>query len=624
MTISSTATKPSAPDATITDPAPGASAHFRPVRSLLRLLPFARPALPALIGSAITAAVAMFCGLAFPLVIRQIIDGPITDQNLSALWPLAGLLLGLGIVEAALFWVRRMLSARPTMRVEATMRMAIYDHLQKLPVAFHDSWPAGQLMSRAVSDLATIRRFLAFGVVFLFVNLTTFVVGVILLLRLSWQLGLIIAGLAVPLVGLCYLYESRYQALARRSQDQVGDLATMVEESVLGIRILKAFGRSAYLSRRFLMQAGDLRATEMRKAKVISKLWAVIVGLPEVAFAVTLYLGITQVANGELTSGTLVAFFGVALGLRWPIDSIGWLLAMSNDAASASQRFFEVLDAPITVTSPQTPLAAVRPARGHVVFSGVRFRFADTAAGRDDLLRGIDLDIAPGETVALVGSTGSGKTTLTSLINRLYDVTGGSITLDGVDIRKLDLAEVRRQVSVAFEEPTLFSASVRENVLLGMPNGTDDDIHRALRVAQADFVHDLPWGLDTRIGEQGLSLSGGQRQRLALARAVVARPAVLVLDDPLSALDIHTEAKVEQALRSVLAGTTAVVVAHRASTVQLADRVALLVDGRIAAVGTHSQLMASVPAYRDLLASRSDVTGAAEYETEATAGVVTP
>src|SRR6478752_1780810 len=624
MTISSTATKPSPPEAAINDPTPGSSAHIRPVRSLLRLLPFARPALPALIGSAITAAVAMFCGLAFPLVIRQIIDGPITAKDISALWPLAGLLLVLGIVEAALFWVRRMLSARPTMRVEATMRMAIYDHLQKLPVAFHDSWPAGQLMSRAVSDLATIRRFLAFGVVFLFVNLTTFVVGVILLLRLSWQLGLIIAGLAVPLVGLCYLYESRYQALARRSQDQVGDLATMVEESVLGIRILKAFGRSAYLSRRFLAEARGLRVTELRKAKVISKLWAVIVALPEVAFAITLYLGITQVANGELTSGTLVAFFGVALGLRWPIDSIGWLLAMSNDAASASQRFFEVMDAPITVTSPQTPLAARRPARGHVVFSGVRFRFADTAANRGDLLRGVDLDIAPGETVALVGSTGSGKTTLTSLINRLYDVTGGSITLDGVDIRKLDLAEVRRQVSVAFEEPTPFSASVRENVLLGMPNGTDADVHRALRVAQADFVEELPWGLDTRIGEQGLSLSGGQRQRLALARAVVARPAVLVLDDPLSALDIHTEAKVEQALRSVLAGTTALVVAHRASTVQLADRVALLVDGRIVGVGTHSELMAGAPRYRDLLASRADVTSAANDSAAAAAGVVTP
>ena len=552
----------------------------------------------------------MMCGLAFPLVIQLVIDGPVAQRDTSALWPLAALLLALGVLEAALFWVRRMLSARPTMRVEATMRAAIYDHLQKLPVAFHDRWPAGQLMSRAVSDLATIRRFLAFGLVFLIVNLTTFVVGVIILLSLAWQLGLIVAALAIPLVALCYLYEGKYQALARRSQDQVGDLATMVEESVLGIRILKAFGRSRYLSRRFLVQARGLRATEMSKARVVSKLWAVIIALPEIAFGLTLFLGLQQVADGQLSAGTLVAFFGVALGLRWPIDSIGWLLAMSNDAASATQRYFEVLDAPLTVTSPEHPQPVQTPTRGRLQFSGVRFRFADTPATTEDLLRGIDLEVRPGETLALVGATGSGKTTLTSLINRLYDVTGGSIRLDGVDIRDLDLAELRGQVAVAFEEPTLFSASVRENVLLGRPDGSDDDVIRALHIAQAGFVLDLPWGLDTRIGEQGLSLSGGQRQRLALARAVVGRPAVLVLDDPLSALDIHTEAQVEQALRSVLADTTAIVVAHRASTVQLADRVALLVDGRVTAVGTHSQLMATEPDYQDLLASREDVSSA--------------
>src|SRR6478736_5828251 len=495
MTTSTTAPAgaPPATDVPIPDPMPGDAAHAPTIRTLRRLLPYARPALPALIGSAITATVAMMCGLAFPLVIQWVIDGPIAQQDLSALWPLAALLLALGVVEAGLFWVRRMLSARPTMAVEASMRAAIYDHLQKLPVAFHDRWPAGQLMSRAVADLTTIRRFLAFGLVFLIVNLTTFVVGVVILLTLSWQLGLIVAALAIPLIALCALYETKYQVLARRSQDQVGDLATIVEESVLGIRILKAFGRSRYFGRRFLVEARGLRGTEIGKAKVISKLWAVIIALPEVAFGLTLFLGIIQVADGRLTAGALVAFFGVALGLRWPIDSIGWLLAMSNDAASASQRFFEVMDAPITVTSPTTPLAAPLPNRGHLVFSGVRFRFADTPAGRDDLLRGIDLDIAPGETVALVGSTGSGKTTLTSLINRLYDVTGGSIRLDGVDIRDLDLAELRGQVAVAFEEPTLFSASVRENVLLGRPDGSDDDVIRALHIAQAGFVLDLPW-----------------------------------------------------------------------------------------------------------------------------------
>ncbi|HEY5882675.1 MAG TPA: ABC transporter ATP-binding protein [Nakamurella sp.] len=596
-----------AADQVLTEPRPGVDTHVPAVASLRRLMPYARPALPALLLSAAAALVATLCAITFPLVIQYIVDGPIAQRNLAGLWAPSALLLVLGIVEAALFWARRMLSTRPTMRVEASMRAAIYDHLQRLPVTFHDRWPAGQLMSRAVSDLATIRRFLAFGLVFLFVNLTTFLVGLGILLVLSWPLGLVIALMAGPLVALCFTYESRYQVLARRSQDQVGDLATMVEESVLGIRILKAFGRSGHYARRFAREAAGLRSTELAKGRVVAKLWGSVIVVPELAFGVTLFLGIGQVASETMSPGTLVAFFGVALSLRWPIDSIGWLLAMTNDAASATQRYFEVMNAPVTITSPERPVRTDAPRRGHLRFEAVRFRFADTPAERPDLLRGVDLDLRPGETIALVGVTGSGKTTLTALVNRLYDVTGGRITLDGTDVRDLELADLRRRIAVAFEEPTLFSASVRENVLLGSPDGTDEDVWTALNLAQADFVAELPWGLDTRIGEQGLSLSGGQRQRLALARAVVGRPEVLVLDDPLSALDIHTESRVEQALRSVLAGTTALVIAHRASTVLLADRVALLADGRIATVGTHAELLATNPDYRDLLTSRKEV-----------------
>ncbi|WP_255498172.1 ABC transporter ATP-binding protein [Nakamurella sp. PAMC28650] len=578
--------------------------------SLRRLLPYAKPAFPSLAASGVAAVLASLCGLTFPLVIQGIIDGPIAHRRLADLWSPAMLLIGLGVAEAVLFWARRMLATRPTMRVEATMRAALYERLQQLPVAFHDRWPAGQLLSRAVSDLGTIRRFLSFGLVFLAVNLATFLVGVGILIALAWQLGLIIAALAIPLVLLSFFYESRYQILARRSQDQVGDLATIVEESVLGIRILKAFGRSAHLGRSFGRQARALRETELSKARVMSVLWAVIIALPEIALGVALILGVRQVAAGSLSAGTLVAFFGTAMALRWPIDSIGWLLAMANDTAAASERYFEVMDSPLTVTSPDLPVAAPRVA-GHLRLRGVHFHFDDAqsqAGGPKETLRGIDLELQPGETVALVGATGSGKTTLSALLNRLYDVTDGQIELDGVDIRDFDLSELRSRVSVAFEDTTLFSASVRENVLMGKPDGTESDVRSALEVAQADFVYELPWGLDTRIGEQGMSLSGGQRQRLALARAVVAHPEVLVMDDPLSALDIHTEAKVERALRSVLAGTTALVIAHRASTVMLADRVALLQDGRITAIGTHSELMAGVPAYRDLLASRDDRT----------------
>lgn len=599
----------------MSNPAP--APHPRAVASLRRLLPYARPALPSLTASAVVAIVATVCGLAFPLVIAWIIDGPIARHRLDELWGPALLLVGLGVAEGALFWLRRILSSRPTMRVEARMRADLYHRLQQLPVSFHDRWPAGQLMSRAVSDLSTIRRFLYFGLIFLVVNLATFLIGVGILLTLSWRLGLVVAGLGVPLVLLTSRYESRYQVLARRSQDQVGDLATIVEESVLGIRILKAFGRSAHIGRAFARQAGQLRETELQKARVISVLWAVIVGLPEMFFGVTLILGIREVAAGTISTGVLVAFFGTAMGMRWPIESIGWLLAVANDAAAASDRYFEVMDSPLTVTSPADPVAPGAES-GHLVLENVHFRFADAQpqpGRRVETLAGIDLELRPGETVALVGATGSGKTTLTSLINRLYDVTDGAIRLDGIDIRDLPLTELRGRVSVAFEDATLFSASVRENVLLGKPDGTDREVRDALAVAQADFVDDLPWGLDTRIGEQGLSLSGGQRQRLALARAVVGQPAVLVMDDPLSALDIHTEAQVERGLRSALRSTTTLVIAHRASTVMLADRVALLQDGRIRAVGTHSELMAEVPAYRDLLASRDD-HGAARAQNE--------
>lgn len=575
------------------------------LKSLRRLMPFIRPALPALVASGVLAALASLAGLGFPLLIRWIVDGPIKNGDPSGLWWPGSVLLVLGILEAVLFNVRRLLSSRPAVRVEQRIRDRLYEKLQSLPVSFHDRWPAGQLITRASSDLSTIRRFVAFGAVFLMVNILTFVVGVVILLSISVPLGLIVAALAIPLVFLTRSYEHRYQVLARRSQDQAGDLTTTVEESVLGIRIIKAFGRSGHLGRQFLDKALDLRSTELTKAKVISLLWAVIIMLPEIALTVVLLLGVHHVADGTMTVGDLLAFFGIAMALRWPIDSIGWLLTEANNAAAATDRCFEVLDTPLEIESSPRP---ERPSSrsGHLRFAGVGFHFADARPGSTPIFRELDLDVPAGSTMAVVGATGTGKTTLTSLVERLYDVTEGSILLDGVDLRDLDLADLRDRVSIAFEEPILFSASVRENITLGRPKATDAEVREALQIAQADFVDDLPWGLDTRIGEQGMSLSGGQRQRLALARAVVGRPSLLVLDDPLSALDIHTEAQVESALRSVLSTTTSLVIAHRASTVMLADQVALLSGGRITAVGRHSELMANNPEYRHLLSTELD------------------
>nr|WP_095875436.1 ABC transporter ATP-binding protein [Streptomyces sp. TLI_235] len=585
------------------------------VRSLLRLWPYARVARWRIAGSVAAALTASASVLAVPVVLRRIVDGPIADHDTAALWPLAGLLLLLGLAEAGLFGVRRVIVARPLARVEATMRGDLYAKLQRLPISFHDRWPSGQLLSRATSDMFTMRLFLAFPLVFLIVNTTVFLIGTGLMFALDWRLALIALIPMGPLTWLTHHFERGYSGAARRAQDQNGDLATVVEESVLGIRILKAFGRHRTMAERFGEQSRSLRDTELGKAGMLADLWAVIVGLPELALGAALAVGAVLVAHDEMSTGTLVAFLSTALALRWPVESLGWLVAYANEAATATDRFYEVMDEPEPSDAPHGPrpgpmstaaptaVPALVPAAGEqgIRLSGVRFRYPDAPADSPDLLDGVDLHIRPGETMALVGATGSGKTTLTSLLPRLYEATGGTIALDGRDVRTIPRAELRELVAVAFEEPTLFSASVAENVLMGAPAAGPEQLAAALDTAQAHFVDRLPGGTATQVGEQGLSLSGGQRQRLALARAVVGDPRFLVLDDPLSALDVHTEALVEQALRRVLEGTTALVVAHRPSTVLLADRVAVLHEGRITAVGTHHELLQRSAVYRELM-----------------------
>ncbi|CAM5460943.1 ABC transporter ATP-binding protein [Streptomyces griseomycini] len=634
------------------------------VRTLLRLWPYVRPVRTRLFTAALVAILASCIGLVIPLVLKWMVDGPIADRDPAGVWLGALYLLLLGLAEALLFGFRRWLVARPLSGVEAAMRADLYRHLQRLPVAFHDRWPSGQLLSRGTTDLMLLRMFLAFPLTFLLVNGVTILVGVIIMLVQDWTLGLVILVPAVPVMVTCVVFEKRYSKAARLAQDQVGDLTTVVEESVLGIRIIKGFGRHRSQARAFRELSGKLRGTELHKARLLATILGVIVTLPELAIGAALVLGAVRVADGDLSAGTLVAFLSTALALRWPVDSIGFLLAMSQEAATATERYFEVMDAeeeeprvsgepgstragagsrgpaergaspepfgqgappaPALPRAPglaraggtpgapggtsralEAPGEARRPAaaRGGLRFHGVTFRYPDAPAGSPPVLDRIDLHIRPGESLALVGATGSGKTTLTALVPRLHEVTSGRITLNGTDITAMSREELRSRVAVAFEEPTLFSASVGENVLMGAGTATagKGELERALGVAQADFVYALPQGVDTQVGEQGLSLSGGQRQRLALARAVVGRPDFLVLDDPLSALDVHTEAAVEAALRRVLADTTALIVAHRPSTVLLADRVALLSGGRITAVGTHHELLRGNPEYAHLM-----------------------
>jgi ATP-binding cassette subfamily B protein len=376
--------------------------------------------------------------------------------------------------------------------------------------------------------------------------------------------------------------------------------------------VVKSFGREDYVYERFDKQLTNLYDTQVSRVSVSAKFWTLLEVIPNLTLIVVLGFGAYAAGHGFVTMGTLVAFITMMLSLVWPIASLGFLLSMTQESFTAANRIAEVFDAPREITDGPR---AEAPRGGRLELRDVGFRFPDAAPG-DWALRHVTATVEPGETLALVGSTGSGKSVLAGLLSRLYDITEGEIRIDGQDIRELSLEALRRAVATAFEDPTLFSMSVAENLRLGRPDATDEQLAQAIEIAAAQFVYDLPFSLDTRIGEQGMSLSGGQRQRLSLARAILAAPKILVLDDTLSALDVHTEAVVEGALRRVLHSVTGIVVANRASTVLLADKIALLsrpdTGGTITHIGTHAELLAGVPQYRYLLAADDELDDTAE------------
>ena len=539
--------------------------------------------------------------VALPLIVKTVIDGPLHegDRGGIVMW---GVVAGvLAVLDIGIGFARRYLLAVVATELETHLRDDLYAHLQRLDVGFHDRWQSGQLLSRATTDLAIVRRFIGFGAVF-FVLIGIQVAAIFgVLLTLHVGLALLTFVAAAPVLMLCRKFERDYHEVVRDIQDQTGDLTTTIEEGARGLRVLKAFGRGRDAFEAYDAQCTRLYDTQLTRIKLHTKFVWVLGLVPNVTLTAVLLAGVIAVGAGSLTVGGLVAFVSYVLMLTFPLEILGWIMAMAGEAESAAVRVYEVLDTQPTITD-RPDAIDLQDVAGEIRFEHVSF---DYPSSDRTALRDIDLLVPAGETIAIVGATGSGKTSLVTLLTRLYDPTGGRITLDGNDLRDLTVNSLRRNVGFAFEEPSLFSASVRENLLMGKPDATDEEIAAALAVAQAHFVDELPWGLDTRIGEQGLSLSGGQRQRLALARAIIGRPRILVLDDPLSALDVHTEALVEDALRPMLRDSTVFVVVHRPSTVALADRAALLEHGRIVAVGTHHELLETEPRYRAVLSEEA-------------------
>ena len=600
-------------------------ARLRSATDLLRLLPYLMPYRTRWLAMIVIAIASLVATVAIPLMTRAVIDGPVRNRDQHGLWVLGSVAVAVGIAEATLWFIRRWLVSRATMAVETDIRNDLYARLQILPMSFHGRWQSGQLLSRIMNDLSTIRRLLSFGLIFLLLNVLQIIVVTVILLVMYWPLGVVVLLSVVPVTVTVLRFERAFTRLSRQAQDQAGHVATGVEEAALGLRAVKSFGRADYVYDRFDHQVTELYETQIRKVSVSAKFWTLLEIIPNITLILVLGFGALAAGRGLVTLGTLVAFITMMLSLVWPIASLGFLISMMQEAMTAANRIAEIFDAPREITDGRRN---ERPRSGRLELDDVGFQFPDTRSDAEGLdgtwvLRHVSVTVEPGQTLALVGATGSGKSVLAALLPRLYDVTEGSIRIDGIDIRDLSLDALRRTVAVAFEDPTLFSMSVAENLTLGRSRddpATDAEIARAIEIAAAQFVYDLPFGLQTRIGEQGMSLSGGQRQRLSLARAILVRPAILVLDDTLSALDVHTEAAVTEALRRVLGEVAGIVVAHRASTVLLADKVALLdtVDGAgtITHIGTHEELLASVPRYRYLLAADDELDDGCEPRPE--------
>lgn len=575
----------------------------RPAGTLRRLLPHLRPYRLRLVLAATVSLGVLGAQLAQPQIVKRFVDEVLHAGMRERLVPYALAALVLGFAGSLFAFVRRNLSGSVSLGLEFDLRNRLYSHLQRLSVSFHDGWQSGQLVSRAVSDINRIRRFFGFGLLWLFILVMMFVGVLAMLFRIDAVLATVTLGFALPVAVISHRFARFYHAVSKQAQDEQGDLTTVVEESATGVRVIKAFGRMPERSTLFRVAAEKLLGTNMRAIGARARFWSLDGLLLGLNLVVILLWGGVRAADGRLSLGGLVAFVSYQMMLVWPVRDIGWIIAMAQEASAATERVFEILDTQPEVD--ERPDARVHDdAVGELRFEGVDFRYP----GTDDwILRGLDLDLHPGETLAVVGLTGAGKTTVASLVPRFYDPTAGRLTIDGHDLRDLTLPSLRSHVGVVFEDPILFSASVRENLLMGRPEATDDEVWDALAHAHAeDFVRELPWGLDTRIGEQGFSLSGGQRQRVALARAVVGGPRVLVLDNPLSSVDVHTEAAIERALRQVLVGRTALLIAHRPSTILLADRVALLHEGRVLATGTHQELLRAQPLYREVIAAEPE------------------
>jgi ABC-type multidrug transport system fused ATPase/permease subunit len=538
------------------------------------------------------AAAAMAMGVLIPYLVGRTVDD--IRHGGPSLWPLAMAILATGLLRLAFSVVRRLVAGRVSLGVEFDLRNRMYSHLQGLELGFFDRQQTGQLMSRSTVDLQAVRFFLGYGLVFILQSAITILVSAAVMVAVNPFLAAVVLSPMPLVIYVAYRYGRRNRPASQEVQQRIAELTAEAEENVSGVRVVKAFAQERRQLHRFRQSVKRVFDQSMVSTRLRAFYSPFIGFLPQLGLAALLLVGGRQAIHGTISVGEFVAFYGYVVMLTSPMRMFGVSLGMAQRAVASGARVFEILDRePELISPPGAP--PLPPGPGRVELRGVSFEYADGP----EVLRDVDLEVEPGQTVALVGPTGSGKTTLVGLIPRLYDVRTGQVLVDRTDVRSVDVASLRREIALVSDDAFLFSATLRENIAYARPEAGDEEVRDAVRRAGLEeFVASLPEGLETLVGERGLTLSGGQRQRVAIARALVARPRILILDDATSSVDATTESLIKAALSEVMEGRTTFVIAHRLSTIALADQIVVLEGGRVAASGTHDELVEDSGLYR--------------------------
>ena len=537
----------------------------------------------------------MGLSLVVPRIIQLTIDRALIGGESGLLRWYGLALAGVGVARFGIAVARRLTTGKASLGIEYDLRNRLWARLLRQPFAFFDHWPTGQLMSRAMSDISNVRMFLGYGIVFFAVNIVMMVAVAVILLATDWRLALVSLAFLPALLVVTWRFSRRLQPILKDVQQRIADVTAAAEENIVGTRIVRIFAREDDELAKFSERSTRVFEASVAAARTRALYIPLIAFVPNLAIALLLWYGGRQVIQGDITLGELVAFYTYLMMLVFPAQVIGWLTGLAQRAIASGDRIYELLDAPLEME--ERPDAAPLPqADGAVAFEGVSFSYVDRP-----VLDDVHLEVPAGRTVALVGHTGCGKTTLANLVPRFYDVSGGRVLVDGHDVRDLKLDDLRRHIGVVTQDPFLFSASIAENIRAGRPEASDKEVRAAAAAAQADeFVTALPEGYETVVGERGFTLSGGQRQRLAIARALVMDPRILILDDATSSVDVETEFRIREALIEVMKGRTTFIIAHRPSTISLAEEVVVLDHGRIVERGAHDELIAAGGTYAQM------------------------